>query len=300
MTETKPASVPDDLVSLWQATRRCLEHAGIDTPILDARLLLEYATGIDRTKLITDPRQRVGADVVAKLEAMTNRREAREPLAYILGHTEFMGLRFTVNQDVLIPRADSEIVVYTSLAALTGSDHPLVLDLGTGSGALVLSVLAKRPDASGVACDISPAALLVAKRNAQSLRLSDRVSFVQLDMLANADVERLTVGGRRYDLVISNPPYVRRDEISRLMPEIRGFEPYSALDGGADGLDFYRAIAARLPQLLVANGQFVLEIGIGQRDDVCELLTEQGLSISRVNKDLSGTERAIWGEFRAS
>lgn len=298
MSEANAASGSDDLVSLWQATRRRLEQAGIDTPILDARLLLEQAAGIDRTKLITDPRQIVGADVVAKLAALTARRQAREPLAYIFGHTEFMGLRFSVNQHVLIPRADSEIVAYTSLAALTGCDHPRILDLGTGSGALVLSVLARRPDASGVGCDISAPALLVAKHNAQALGLDDRVAFLKQDMLATSAAERLADGGLRYDLVISNPPYICRDEISDLMPEICRFEPHSALDGGADGLDFYRVIAAILPQLLTPNGQFVLEIGKGQCDAICGLLMEQGLEILRVNKDLSGIERALWGQSR--
>lgn len=260
-----------------------LAAAGIPNPRLEARLLLLHAAGLTPEALLRDLDQPVGA---AGFDARLIRRAAREPLALILGRQEFWSLSFAVSPATLIPRADSETVVEAALAALPDRAAPLrVLDLGVGTGCLLLAVLHERPAAWGVGVDLSPDAAGLAARNADALGLAGRAAFVC------ADWDTPLRG--RFDLVLSNPPYVRTDAVAGLMPEVSRHEPARALDGGADGLAAYRRILARLPALLASGGAAVLELGEGQAGHVGALAAGAGLPLQEVRRDLAGIERAL-------
>ncbi len=257
----------------------------IDTgnPRLEARLLLAHALGVEPATLIRDLHYRVET---AGFDALLDRRLAHEPLAYLLGHREFWSLDLAVSPATLIPRGDSETVVEAALAAVAAMPGPIrVLDLGTGTGCLLLAVLHDRPDAHGVGVDRVPAAVALAARNAGVLGLADRAAFVCGEWEAPLD-------GTPFDLVLGNPPYIRSAEIAALMPDVALHEPVSALDGGPDGLDAYRHIVPTLPHLLVPGGVAVLELGLGQSDAVGALAVAAGLTAESV-PDLAGIPRAL-------
>jgi len=247
------------------ATR--LAAAGLDEPAREARLLARAAR--DATEF----------------EAFISRRAAREPFAYIIGRREFWSLDFEVTRDVLIPRPDSETLVETALKAFGPTPPRSIVDLGTGSGCLIVSLLTEWPDARGLAVDLSPAALDVARRNAARLGTESRLDF------ACADFATLQAGP--FDLVVSNPPYIASGVIGTLDPDVADFEPGLALDGGADGLDAYRAIARALPALLARRGLAMFEIGWDQASPVSQILQNQGFAVQRVVKDLAGNDRVI-------
>lgn len=278
----------DTLVSLWTNVRQRLEAAGVDTPVLDARLLIEAGAGVSRLEIVTDPRRAVTAEQVAAVDVLTRRRETREPVAHILGRKHFWKLELKVDASVLTPRPDTEFVVEAGLQHLPNDKPARVLDLGAGSGAILLSILHERPLATGVGVDVSGAALEVARANAQALGLSDRVVWRQGHWADGLE------GG--FDLVVSNPPYIASDAIAALEPEVSRYEPRLALDGGADGLDAYRAIVASLPRLLNPGAAFALEVGKDQADAVTALIKAQGLSTSEPRRDLAGIPRVVVGE----
>lgn len=280
MTET--------LVALWTDVRRRLEAAGVDTPVLDARLLVEAGAGVSRLDIVTDPRRVLSAEQVDGVNALTRRREGREPMGHILGRRHFWTLEFEVNRDVLTPRPETEFVVEVALKSIAHDQPARVLDLGVGSGAILLTVLAERPNAHGVGVDISEAALSVARANAQALGVADRVALMAGDWDHGLD--------GMFDLVLSNPPYIASHEIAGLEPEVAQFEPRIALDGGADGLDAYRVIVANLPRLLKPGGVFALEVGKGQADAVNALAQAAGLSTGEPKRDLAGVPRVVVGE----
>jgi release factor glutamine methyltransferase len=253
-----------------------LRAAGIEEPRREARLILAAAQGVDATGLLL-----LDAVEETKFEPLLRRREAREPLAYILGRREFWGLMFEVSQATLIPRPDSEILVEAALAACPAASR--VLDLGTGTGCLLLALLHELPGAFGVGVDLVPEAAMLAARNATALGLARRAAFLAGDWAAALD--------GKFDLVISNPPYIPAAEISGLMPEVAGYEPASALDGGAEGLDAYRRIIALLPQILAENGVAVLELGIGQAPSVNGLAAGAGFACT-TRPDYAGVARA--------
>ncbi len=268
-----------------EALRRGAAHlaaAGVDNPRLDARLLLAHAEGISQAALLGDPGRLVDA---ARYDALLARRAAREPLAYILGIQEFWSLPFQVSPATLIPRADSEAVVEAALAAFPADDSGPVLDLGTGTGCLLLAVLHERPRAWGIGVDLAPDAARLAARNARALGFADRAFFLA------GDWDSALAG--RFALVLSNPPYVTVDELAGLQPEVAGWEPRRALDGGADGLAAYRRILARLPMLLAPGGSAVLEVGAGQAGPVAALAGSAGLRLAETQADLGGTIRAL-------
>ena len=214
------------------------------------------------------------------------RRADGEPVARILGRREFWGLPFALAPATLEPRPDTETVVEAALGLVRGAGGAAsILDLGTGSGCLLLALLSELPDAAGVGVDRSPAAAAAARRNARSLGLGDRARFVAGDWAE-------AISGR-FDLVVSNPPYIATEHIEALAPEVRRHDPALALDGGADGLDAYRAIVADLPRLLAPSGVAVLELGAGQRDAVAGLARAAGLVVIGSNPDLAGTPRAL-------
>ncbi len=269
-----------------EALRRGAERlaaAGIPNPRLEVRLLLSHAAGLTPEALLRDLDQSVNA---APLDACLDRRAAREPLALILGRQEFWSLSFAVSPATLIPRADSETVVDAALAARPDRAAPLrVLDLGTGTGCLLLAVLHERPAAWGLGVDLSPEAARLAARNAGALGLAHRAAF------ACGDWDAPLQG--RFDLVLSNPPYVETAAIAGLMPEVARHEPTRALDGGADGLAAYRRILGRLPALLAPGGVAVLELGEGQAGAVGTLAANTGLLRQTLRPDLAGTARAL-------
>ncbi len=257
-----------------------LAAARVDSPRLDARLLLAHSTGLTHADLLRDRDAPVDA---AAYDALLVRRAAREPLALIVGHQEFWSLRFEVSPDTLIPRADSETLIEAALAARpdpAATRH--ILDLGTGTGCLLLAALTEFPRAWGVGIDLSPAAAALAQRNAAALGLADRAA-----MLCGHWDDAIQ---GRFDLVLSNPPYIPAADIAGLMPEVAAYEPRRALDGGPDGLDAYRALVRRLPALLQPGGTAVLELGIGQAS-VVEAMA--GGFRAETRPDLAGVPRAL-------
>ncbi len=262
-----------------------LRLAGIDSARLDSRLLLAHALGLAPEALLAATGEEVPGDAAARFEALIARRCAQEPVALIRGTQEFWSLPLAVTPDTLIPRADTETLIEAALAAWPGRPSPRrVLDLGTGTGALLLAALTEFKDAFGVGIDRSVGAARVARANSRALGLASRAAVAVADWTA-------PLAGR-FDLILSNPPYVRTDEMATLPPSVAHFEPAGALDGGADGLTAYRAIVPALPGLLAPAGLAVLEVGAGQAADVAALAAAAGLR-ARTRADLAGIARAI-------
>lgn len=266
----------------WKA----LAEAGVEEASLDARLLLEYICGTDRNTLLVHGDREVDAQERQAYEEVIARRSRRIPLQQITGRQEFMGLTFQINEHVLVPRQDTEILVEEVLREL--QDGMKVLDLCTGSGCILISLLHYSNYCQGVGTDISRDALEVARRNgAALLRAEKEYAFVESDLFERVE--------GRYDVIVSNPPYIRREEIDGLMPEVRDHEPRLALNGGEDGLDFYRRIAAESPGHLNGGGRLYLEIGCDQGDAVQELLLQQGFREVNVVQDYAGLDRVVCG-----
>ena len=279
----------DTLVTLWQSVRDRLTLAGVDTPVLDARLLVEAGAGVSRMDIVTDPRRPLSAEQIRAVNALSDRRQRREPVAHIIGRKHFWTLEFEVNRDVLIPRPETEFVVEAALKGIAGDARARILDLGVGSGAILLTLLSERPNAKGVGVDISEAALQVARANAAMLGVADRVE------LRRGDWAEGLQGG--FDFVVSNPPYIASEEIADLAPEVARHEPRVALDGGADGLAAYRIILGRLPSLLKPGGGFALEVGRGQAETVTAMARAAGLSTEASWRDLAGLARVVVGKL---
>ncbi|RKK01970.1 peptide chain release factor N(5)-glutamine methyltransferase [Pseudoroseomonas wenyumeiae] len=278
-------SCPDPAGSVGGFLCRAGQHlraAAIENPRLEARLLLSTAMGVETTALLRDSRAPVPPEAARRFAEMLKRRLAHEPMGFVLGHQGFWTLDLAVSPATLIPRADSEAIVE---AALQGPAPARVLDLGTGTGCLLLAVLSEHPAAFGIGVDLSPEAAALAAANARRNGLEERATF-----LAGSWAESL-LGG--FDLVLSNPPYIESAVIPGLMPEVALHEPARALDGGADGLDAYRLIVADLPRLLRPQGRAVLELGQGQAPAVSALARAVGLEVLGTHADLGGVDRAL-------
>ncbi len=263
-----------------------LSHAGIEAPRREARLILAHVLNADLAHLIGHGEEPIGSgDWVGYLERL-ERRARREPLSRILGRREFWGLPFRLGPDTLDPRPDSETIVEAVLKRFPERDRPLrILDLGTGSGCLLISLLVERPRATGVGIDRSFAAATVAAGNAAHLNVAGRSLFCVADWME-------ALAGA-FDVIVANPPYVRTDELGGLAPEVAVHEPRLALDGGKDGLNCYRAIAPDLLSALALNGLVFIEHGEGQAGAVESLLRRAGLSRFERLTDLSGRERCL-------
>ncbi|MBI1252585.1 MAG: peptide chain release factor N(5)-glutamine methyltransferase [Alphaproteobacteria bacterium] len=279
------------LVAAWTAARRALEAAGVDTPVFDARLLIEAGAGVNRLDILTDPHRALDAVQIEAIDAQVTRRAAREPVSQILGRKEFRSLSFVVTPDVLTPRPETEFLVEAGLAMLDPQAPARVLDLGVGSGAALLSVLMERPNAVGVGVDKSAAALAVARENAAALGLSARAALVEGDWAEGLDGP--------FDLVVSNPPYVRTGALGLLAPEVSKFEPALALDGGPDGLAAYRAIMPAIRRVLRPGGGWAVEVGEGQAEAVWAHADAAGLAPQDVVNDFSGIARIVHGRSPA-
>lgn len=263
-----------------------LRAAGIEAPRQEARLLLAHVLHCREEDLLRDPRAMVPDAAAQAFGALLRRRAAREPVAHLTGRAGFWTLDLAVSPATLIPRADSEAIVEAALAAFdTPARIRRVLDLGTGTGALLLAVLAECPNAFGVGVDLSPAAAALAAGNAAANGLAGRAAFLCGDW---ADA----IAGR-FDLVLANPPYINSAAVPGLMPDVARFEPALALDGGPDGLEAYRRLVGMLPGLLAPDGRAVFEIGAGQRNAVEGLARRAGLLPVGVRQDLGGIDRAL-------
>lgn len=257
-----------------------LEKAGSESPKLDAELLLAHVLGISRIQLLAN---HPVPDEVQKrrFQALLERRLRREPMAYILGHKEFWSLDFKVSSAVLCPRPDTEILVQAALQTRPRR----ILDLGTGSGAILLSLLSELPQATGVGVDISPQAIEIAAENAVHLGLASRAEFLLRFWCDGLSGE--------FDLIVSNPPYIESSVISGLEPEVAVFEPKLALDGGIDGLDAYRMLIPQVMRHLKVGGWVVFEVGMGQAHAVQQLMSEQNLENFSIINDYQGIDRCV-------
>jgi len=273
------------LLTAWKAAQARLKTGRIDSPAIDARLLLEAATGAGRVDILTDPYRAVTPEQAAALDAMVERRLRREPVSRILGRKGFWKILLTVTPDVLSPRPDTETLLDVVLKAKGEREAFTACDLGTGSGAILLALLAERPAAKGVGTDVSSEALAVARENAANLDLNGRATFIRTDWAAGfADAS--------FDVVLSNPPYIPSGDIPGLDPEVRDHDPHLALDGGADGLDAYRALAPEIARILKPDGLYAVEIGWDQGEAVSALFTAAGLE-AKVVKDLADRDRVV-------
>ena len=245
-----------------------LAAAGIDGALREARILEREANGD-----------------AAVFERWIARRATREPICYIIGVREFWSMDFEVSPAVLIPRPDSETLVEEALRIFKARPPARIIDLGTGSGALIVALLTEWKNAQGVAIDISPDALAVAKRNAGRNGVADRLTFLQADLAGPFE--------GRFDLVVSNPPYIADAVVASLDDDVRLFEPHLALKGGADGLDLIRRLGAAMPAMLAPGGTALVEIGYDQGESAAQTLQKQGLSVTRIVKDLGGNDRVV-------
>lgn len=273
---------------LRRAAEARLRAAGVDSPDLDARLLVERALGLSREALLVRGDAAVEGDGAARVAALVERRAAREPVSRILGSRGFWTLELGLNAATLDPRPDTETLVEAALAAVGDRAAPLrILDLGTGTGCILLALLAELPNACGLGVDLSPEAVAAARANAAANGLAPRATFA-----AGSWGDGLAGG---FDLVVSNPPYIPTADIAGLEPEVRVHDPWAALDGGADGLDAYRAIVPQLGGLLKATGAVAFEVGQGQSSAVARLLSAAGFLDVRTFCDLGGVERVVRG-----
>jgi release factor glutamine methyltransferase len=277
------------LVDLFTSARRQLTAANLATPDLDARLIVEHYTNTTRTDLITRPDLTVASETLHAIETAIARRLAGESVHRILGYREFYGLKLTLSPETLEPRPDTETLVDAALPfvrdAITRTGQCRILDLGTGTGAIALALLSQAPQARATGVDISAAAAQIAASNAASLGLSGRFQAIQSDWFEK-------ISGL-YDVIVSNPPYIRSDDIAGLSPEVRDHDPIAALDGGANGLEAYRLIAANSTQYLAEGGMVAVEIGHDQRLDVTDLFGESGYEAIEHYRDLGGNDRVI-------
>lgn len=260
---------------------------GVDSPRLDAEVLLSHVLDKERIYLYVHFDEPLEKDELARYREMIKKRVLRMPVAYIIGTREFMGLSFRVTPAVLIPRPDTEILVQAALDRLKGQEQPVLADIGTGSGAVCLSLLHYLPELRAMTVDISPEAVAVAQENADALGVADRISFFTGDLLT-------PLQGEAFDAIVSNPPYIPDGDIAGLEPEVRTYEPLNALAGGADGLDFYRRLIKEGIPLLRAGGFMAFEAGIHEAAAIAELAAaEPALGETEILKDYAGIDRVV-------
>ena len=286
--------LPEALGALLREARARLAMAGVDDPALDARLIVEHFSGTTRTQAIADPERRIDGTVITAIDAALTRRAGGEPVHRILGYREFYGLRLSLSPETLEPRPDTETLVEAVLpfveatAAREGTCR--ILDLGTGTGAIALALLSAVPAATATGVDISAGALATAARNAGELGLGRRFTTVQSDWFEK-------VSGR-YHVIAANPPYIALRDIGNLQDEVRDFDPHLALDGGVDGLNPYRIIAAEAARFLEAESRIAVEIGHTQRNEVTDIFKAAGYALAAALRDLGGNDRVLvfqWG-----
>lgn len=281
----KPA--PWTTLKVLDWTKTYLTEKGIENARLEAEWLLCEVLSLNRVGLYLNFDKPLQEDELATFRSMVARRAKREPLQHILGTQEFMGLEFSTTAAALIPRHDTEVLVTEALRAAPAARR--VLDIGSGSGCIAIVIARNLPDATVISVDISPEAIELARCNA--VRNEVRVDFRQGSIFE-------PVQGERFDLIVSNPPYISEADIEKLQPEIRDFEPMIALAGGADGLDFYRQIIPLAPDHLTPGGWLLLEVGAGQSEEVTEIFANNSFSAIFSTKDPAGIDRVVGGQLK--
>jgi release factor glutamine methyltransferase len=271
----------------WRQVRDRFRQAGLDTPELDARLIAQHVFGLDAMALVRREREVMSPQWATELERAALRRLAGEPVSRIIGEREFWGLRLALNEATLDPRPETELLVGDAIAFAEHKRSPRIADLGTGSGAIIIAILSALPKARAFATDISEPALAAAKANAERHHVADRVDFRLGPWWQAVPHQEL------FDLIVSNPPYIAREEIASLQPEVRLFDPKAALDGGWDGLEAYRAIASQAARRLNPGGLLLLEIGANQGETVSRIFSRAGFGRIEVQKDLAGLDRLV-------
>lgn len=285
----QPANTIDGALA---AAANLLRKQGIDSPRREARLLLSQMAGISIDRMIADPTHRLSAVQQSRFEEAVGRRARRQPFAYITGQREFWSLPFQVSPATLVPRPDSETVIETVLTVCPVRDRAYrILDLGTGSGCLLLALLNEYPAATGIGVDVSAEAVAVARGNARGMDVNGRADFMVGDWGTGLDV--------RFDIVVANPPYVATAEIAELAPEVADHEPRLAICGGSDGLRAYAALLGDVGRLLAPTGHAVVEIGQGQAPAVAALMAEHGLTVISTHPDLAGIVRCLTAVSRS-
>jgi release factor glutamine methyltransferase len=283
------ASVSEALQLIAQTFRA----AGIDDADVDARVLAGHALHLDRARLVSQSDRVLEAREVNAISGLAARRLKREPVSRILGRKEFWSLALAITPDVLVPRPETETVVEGALDFVVRNGLRMeklrILDIGTGSGALLVALLNELPNATGIGTDISRAALEAAQINVAQFGYESRSSLIACDMAAGVQGQ--------FDLVVSNPPYIARGQIASLAPEVRDYDPMMALDGGGDGLTAYRSISADAKRILAQGGRLFVEMGAGQEPAVRELFTNAGLVVGIARNDLAGTPRVLGAGF---
>ena len=283
------ASVSEALQLIAQTFRA----AGIDDADVDARVLAGHALHLDRARLVSQSDRVLEAREVNAISGLAARRLKREPVSRILGRKEFWSLALAITPDVLVPRPETETVVEGALDFVVRNGLRMeklrILDIGTGSGALLVALLNELPNATGIGTDISRAALEAAQINVAQFGFESRSSLIACDMAAGVEGQ--------FDLVVSNPPYIARGQIASLAPEVRDYDPMMALDGGDDGLTAYRSISADAKRILAQGGRLFVEMGAGQEPAVRELFTNAGLVVGIARNDLAGTPRVLGAGF---
>lgn len=277
-------------VSAQEALRqaiRTLQAAHVQSASLDARILLQHVLGINHEQWVASPTVDMTSEQATTYESFIVRRAEREPIAHITGKREFWSMDFKVTNATLDPRPDSETIIEALLQRVADKQAPLeILDLGTGTGCLLLALLKELPNAHGTGIDLSREAMAVAQENAMSLGLSARASFHHGNWCDG-------LGEKKFDIIVSNPPYIPSSSIKSLAPEVAQFEPKLALDGGIDGLDCYRKIIVALPAILNIDGIAAFEVGAGQIQMVADIASENGLQLEGMRKDMQGIPRCL-------
>ena len=285
------------LESLLKKGTTILKDNGLEEAGLDAWLLLEFKTGINRAYYFAHGDEPVSDETAAEYLKLIGRRAGHIPVQQLTHQAFFMGYEFYVNQDVLIPRQDTETLVEEALKCMNSMKEPEILDMCTGSGCILISILLEMEDAKGDCADISPEALAVAKKNAKDLGVEKRAEFVESDTFsAPYFYKKGGKEGRKYDILISNPPYIATEEIETLMEEVRLHDPRGALDGREDGLYFYRNITAEAGKYLRPGGWLLYEIGCTQGAAVSGMMKTAGFEQVQVIKDLPGLDRVVIGQ----
>jgi release factor glutamine methyltransferase len=279
--------LPSKAGEAYQALRREFADATIQTPELEASILMEWATGLDRLAVLTHPNTQLSPNQAEQLYAARDARLSGKPVHRIIGRRSFFGLEFELSKETLEPRPDSECVVELALSELSArmADELSILDLGTGTGILAISLLSRLPNATALAVDISQDALSTAQRNAEDNGVAARCQTIQSNWFENVQ--------GKFDLIISNPPYIPTALISELSREVRDYDPLAALDGGADGMVAYRMIASRAQDFLESAGFVALEIGHDQRESVTSIFEGNGFRWIQGAKDLGGNDRGL-------
>ena len=262
-----------------------LKNFKIKNAMLDSELLLSNSLNTSRENLLLNLNKEIENNKKRNFEFLLEKRTKKTPIAYILGYKDFWKSKFYVNKSVLIPRPDTELIIEEALNFLPQNKCKKIIDIGTGSGCIIISILLERPKSKGVALDISKNAIKIAKINAKLQHVDNRITFI------NTDVDKYNRG--KYDLIVSNPPYIKKSKISRLEEDVKNFEPKSALDGGFDGYSKIGKVIEKSSDLLKRKGNLILEIGDDQASHTSFLLKKFGFFINKISKDLSKRDRCI-------